>query len=164
MARAPRKGGRKAAPRKSAPRQRDYAAEYARRVGNLPKGQRSAARGHGGPGEAARRLAREREAGGLTSRDRAFVRRTARQMVYSGKLGPDADEDDEIEMALEWAAAVGIDKFKAELADVRDRIRRYQEGDLVKGRYERAFSEYEWKSAQGEGFPNPAWYYYAINA
>jgi hypothetical protein len=143
---------------------RDYAAERARRKALERQRARaegrpyepSRARGHGpqtrsraGKSESQARAEREaalkESIGALTSAERATIRRFARKVADRNGLDP----DDAVAELLEWSLINGFEKFQTE--------KEFIEGLGMQGM---SMAEIEFRSASGDGFPDPRMYWY----
>jgi hypothetical protein len=103
-----------------AARQRDWAAEYRRRVGGTAPGSRARqeARGHKEKSEYRRRRERELASGGLTSSQREQIKITATKQAAKAGMDPKAA----YAMLLAFANRNGYDAFR----QYRDQIKKFK--------------------------------------
>jgi hypothetical protein len=115
-----RKGARKAAPK----RQRDYAAEYAKRTAGVPKGQRGAARGHKvPPGRTEAQLRRER----IEKTAADFIADQAAKMPGTNARDPDAIAD--VLALIRREGMAGFKRMRDYLAQLHRRYMRQRDRD-----------------------------------
>lgn len=133
---------------------RDYGAEYAqRKARGAARGLTgSAIRGHAPkPGKTEAQERREREAaqkaalGKLTTPERAAIRRWTRNRAEANGI----DADTAIEEMLEWTTIHGWDRFVTERAFIENL-----------GMQGMSMAQIEYRSASGQGFPDPRLYWY----
>jgi hypothetical protein len=127
---AARKAAPKAAPKRKAPakgppkRQRNYAAEYAKRTAGVPKGQRGAARGHKvPPGRTEAQVRREK----IERTAEQFVADQAAKMPGTDAADPEAIAD--VLALIRREGMAGFNRMRDYLAQLHRRYMRQRDRD-----------------------------------